>query len=67
MSNQDLRKLMKAFTHQYGTLVITNYRIVFVPTVSLKDANFEKYMTAQPRFVHEFFNLPIGLINRLDR
>ena len=49
-----------------GNLVITNYRIVFIPTAQ-KDKYFEQLMQGQPNFVHEFFNVPIGFISRIDK
>lgn len=49
-----------------GNLVITNYRIVFVINTQ-KDKYFEKMMQGQPGFVHEFFNVPIGMISKIDK
>ena len=57
---------MKTFQCQAGSLVITNYRILFV-AANNKDKHFEQLMQIQPRFVHEFFNVPIGYIARVDR
>lgn len=57
---------MKAFQTQTGNLVITNYRVLFVPA-NQKEKYFDQLMQHQPPFVHEFFNVPIGLICRIDR
>ena len=45
-------------------MVLTNYRLLFVPKISLK---LKQYFNAQPQFVKEFFNIPLGLISRCER
>lgn len=63
---KDGKKLLNRFHCQVGCLVITNYRMLFVAN-SIKDKDFEQLMQDQPRFVHEFFNVPVGLICRIDK
>lgn len=65
--NLEYNRAIKTFqTMLVGNLVITNYRIVFV-IKSQKDMYFEKMMQGQPYFVHEFFNVPIGMISKIDK
>jgi hypothetical protein len=45
-------------------MVLTNYRLLYVPKITLK---LKQYFNAQPKFVKEFFNIPLGFINRCER
>lgn len=65
--NQEYAKAIKTFqTMLLGNLVITNYRVLFVINTQ-KDKYFEKMIQGQAGFVHEFFNVPIGMISKIDK
>jgi hypothetical protein len=43
---------------------VTNYRLVFVPNFEISDAQI---MQKQPKFIHEYFIIPLGMINRAEK
>ena len=47
-----------------GQLILTNYRLLFVAKIHMK---YSKYLNNQPNFVKEYFNIPLGLINRCEK
>lgn len=55
---------VKYFKNLTGKLVITNYRLLFIP---LFDMNSQKYYQTQGRFVKEFFSIPLGMVSRCER
>lgn len=60
------KKQLRAFQVQQGHLVITNYRVLFIGQ-NRGDTSFDVLMQGQPKAVSEFFNLPIGLILRIEK
>ena len=62
-SNVD-KNFVKYFKNLTGKLVITNYRLLFIP---LFDMNTQKYYQTQGKFVKEFFSIPLGMVARCER
>lgn len=61
-------KFDDAFHRQFqfltGKVVLTNYRLIFITAMTGMNATL---MRKQPNFVKEFFNIPLGFINRVER
>ena len=55
---------IKCFKSLPGQLVITNFRLLIVPKLDTLD--LQRAYHRQPNFVREFFNIPIGMISRVD-
>lgn len=45
---------------------MTNYRVLFVGQ-NRGDSSFDVLMSGQSKFVYEFFNVPIGMISRIEK
>ena len=55
----------KFFKFINGHIVITNYRLLFVPI--LEQLNLQPIWQKQPQFVKNFFNIPLGYISRCEK
>lgn len=58
------KNFVKYFKNLTGKLVITNYRLLFIP---LFEMNSQKYYQTQGKFVKEFFSIPLGMVARCER
>lgn len=58
------QNFFRYFNNLSGHLVLTNFRLLFLPTLDLE---FQTQMRRQPNFVREFFNIPLGLISRIEK
>ena len=54
----------KFFRKIQGYIVLTNYRLLFIPK---PDQALLNQMTRQHKFVKEFFNIPLGYISRIEK
>jgi len=60
----DEKQFLRAFQRLPGQLVITNYRLLFVPHVAAK---YHMYYNNQPSFVKHYFNVPLGYVSRCEK
>ena len=58
------KSFTKCFKSLPGQLVITNFRLLIVP--KLDNLDLQRAYHKQPNFVREFFNIPIGMISRVE-
>jgi hypothetical protein len=46
-------------------IVLTNYRFLFIPHFS--EIGVSDLYSSQPDFVREYFNIPLGLVTRIEK
>jgi len=61
---EEEKQFLRTFQRLPGQLILTNYRLLFVPHVAAK---YHSYYKSQPSFVKHFFNVTLGYISRCEK